>query len=584
MEWRLTINLLILFAATAFSMKLAHYAWSRRPTTGATLFALMMLALSQWILAYTLALTSSDLAGKLVWVKFQYLGMSILPAAWLTFVLEFTGKEQWLTRRNVVLLAFIPTLSFLLAATNDIHSLFWKQVDVTAGSASMLSLSFINGIGYWVHTGFSYGCLLAATAILVRCWRRETTTLYRGQAGVLLFVSTVPWFSHLLLFAGITSYDLTTFSFLIGAMALVHYVLRFGLFDITPIAHRAIVNSMTDGVWVLDTQNRIADVNAKAEAIVGQPANEMIGKSLDLVWPNLLPGRSAAAESPVEIRVDTEGPSEYYEVNRAPVHDHRGRLRGSLLSMHSITHRKMLERTREDMAHTMIHELRDPLSNALFALEMLKGDISAADLPESTQLLELTFDQTMKTLHLVDTLLEIGRLKNGIEMVVTLASFPIEEVVTQVASALGRPASKAGQRIRTVLPDGLPPAWADTAIIQRVLQNLVANSIEFSPQGSVIEIEVAAAEHPLTGERELHITVKDEGPGIPEALQQKVFEKFWSGSSKGSGRGLGLAFCQMAVKAHGQRIWVESLPGEGAAFTFTLPIAFEPALLVAAGK
>ena len=399
---------------------------------------------------------------------------------------------------------------------------------------------------------------------------------------MLLFVSTVPWFSHLLFFAGITSYDMTIFSFLISAMALVHYVLRFGLFDVTPIAHRAIVNSMTDGVWVLDTQDRIADVNAKAEAIAGQAANEMIGKPLDLVWPNLLPGGAPTAESPVEIRVNSEGQSEYYEVSRAAVHDHRGRLRGSLLSMHSVTHRKMMERTREDMAHTMIHELRDPLSNALFALEMLKGDLSAAELPESAQLLELTFAQTMKTLRLVDTMLEIGRLKNGIEMVITLASFSIEEVIAQVASALGAEASKSGQQIRTVLPNDLPLAWGDTAIIQRVLQNLVTNSIEFSPEGSVIEIGAAPAQHPLTGEIELHISVTDDGPGIPEDLQQKVFDKFWSGSGKDSGKGLGLAYCQMAVKSHGQRIWVDSSPGNGAKFTFTLPISCEPALANAA--
>jgi signal transduction histidine kinase len=120
----------------------------------------------------------------------------------------------------------------------------------------------------------------------------------------------------------------------------------------------------------------------------------------------------------------------------------------------------------------------------------------------------------------------------------------------------------------------LPPAWADTGLIARVLQNLVGNAIKFTPPNGVIRVS-ARTEEKQRGSVIL-VAVRDTGPGIPPEIAGRLFQKFVTGRQTGRGSGLGLAFCKLTVEAHGGRIWVESTPGNGATFTFSLATALGP--------
>jgi PAS domain S-box-containing protein len=538
-----------------------------------------MLAMTQWALAYTLEITSTSLAAKLVWAKFQYLGLTILPVAWLIFIQEFTGQESRITRRNVLLLALIPTTTFLLAVSNELHGWIWRQTGLILTPDSFPALKVEYGFWFWVHTAFSYGCLLWASADLVRSWRRQVAGLYRWQYVALLFGLLLPWAGNALYISGLSPQDLTTFSFLISGVALVHYTLRFRLFDIAPVAHRAVVNSLADAIMVLDCQHRIADVNPAVEQIVGRPATEIIGNTLDALWPNLLAGSLEAQKEPFEVKLGSAESPHYYEITVSRLQDWRRKLRGHLLVFHDINHQKELEQMREGMTHTMVHDLRDPLSNSLFALELLKGDLSGFDSPESMQLLDLTFAHTLKTLRLVDKILDISRLKNGIEMVITRTTMSLSGLIEKVLAAQEPQALSKGLQLTYDVPETVPPAWADAGLIGRVLQNLVDNSIKFSPSGGTIRIAVKLGESNGSGptaSTRLLVSVSDEGPGIPAEIRERVFDRFVAGPNKESGSGLGLAFCRMALMAHGERIWVESEPGRGARFTFSLPVSFEP--------
>jgi len=104
--------------------------------------------------------------------------------------------------------------------------------------------------------------------------------------------------------------------------------------------------------------------------------------------------------------------------------------------------------------------------------------------------------------------------------------------------------------------------------VSRILHNLVGNSIKFAPEGGAIRIS-ALSDSPSM----LRVTVSDDGPGIPSELRDRLFQKFTTGDVSGRGTGLGLAFCRLAVEAHGGRIWVDTEPGRGSTFSFTLPVA-----------
>jgi two-component system clock-associated histidine kinase SasA len=125
------------------------------------------------------------------------------------------------------------------------------------------------------------------------------------------------------------------------------------------------------------------------------------------------------------------------------------------------------------------------------------------------------------------------------------------------------------QTVSANLPQQLPHIWVDEDMARRVLINLMENAVKFTPTGG--HIETGAVQE----EEWVHLWVKDNGPGIPPAEQERIFDKFTRlrGSSKSSGLGIGLAFVRLAVLGHGGRIWVESEPGKGSIFHFTLPVA-----------
>ena len=117
---------------------------------------------------------------------------------------------------------------------------------------------------------------------------------------------------------------------------------------------------------------------------------------------------------------------------------------------------------------------------------------------------------------------------------------------------------------------GLHKWTIDTELIGRVLQNLIGNAIKFTPAGGVIRV---SAHRDTVDARRVVMSVSDTGPGLPPEVQARLFQKFVRGAGSGRGSGLGLAFCRLAVEAHGGRIWADSTPGQGTVFRFTLPVS-----------
>jgi signal transduction histidine kinase len=168
----------------------------------------------------------------------------------------------------------------------------------------------------------------------------------------------------------------------------------------------------------------------------------------------------------------------------------------------------------------------------------------------------------------VSSLLDVSRLESG----QPVADQKVVETLDLIRSAVRDVIPVAGgrhQALSTDLPDQLAPVWVDEDMARRVLINLLENASKFSPARG--RIEIGAKEEAEF----VHIWVKDNGPGIPVAEQDYIFDKFTRlhGNNKSAGLGIGLAFCRLAVLGHGGRIWVESEPGNGAVFHFTFPIA-----------
>jgi two-component system, NtrC family, sensor histidine kinase KinB len=198
---------------------------------------------------------------------------------------------------------------------------------------------------------------------------------------------------------------------------------------------------------------------------------------------------------------------------------------------------------------------------------VLSGLLSASD-TQSHSILSIASNSTARIQRLVDSLLDLNRLEAGqpvVDQKVVNPLFLVQQAVKDVSpSSEGR-----RQNVVSKLADRLPLLWVDAGMVHRVLVNLLENAIKFTPTEG--NIEVGAKKD---GEW-LQFWVCDNGPGIPPADRERIFDKFTRlrGKNTPGGLGVGLAFCRLAVQGHGGRIWVESQDGQGTAFHFTLPLA-----------
>ncbi len=219
----------------------------------------------------------------------------------------------------------------------------------------------------------------------------------------------------------------------------------------------------------------------------------------------------------------------------------------------------------------MSHELRTPL-NAILGYTELILDSIYGDPPEPIRdVLERVQQNGRHLLGLINDVLDLARIEAG-RLTLALDEYSIEQVVQTVSTATGSLAAEKGLALTTAIQPDLPVGRGDERRLTQVLLNLVGNAIKFTEAGSV-GVEASAADGQFT------VSVRDTGPGIAEAEHEKIFEEFQQADSSSTrakgGTGLGLAITRRIVALHGGRLWVESRPGEGSTFSFTLPVRVE---------
>jgi signal transduction histidine kinase len=238
--------------------------------------------------------------------------------------------------------------------------------------------------------------------------------------------------------------------------------------------------------------------------------------------------------------------------------------------MRDITERKNLDGLREDMLSMIYHDLRSPLANIVSSLDVLNALATGPENENLNSVVTIARRSTDRIQRLVSSLLDINRLELGQAIVSQQAVTPAllsEDVLEAVLPGV----ESRHQTLTNRLPDKLPPVWVDVDMIRRVLINLIENASKFTPPEGRIELGAK-----LDGAW-LQMWVQDNGPGIPFADQDRIFDKFTRLKEEGAptGLGVGLAFCRLAVQGHGGRIWVESQTGQGAKFIITLPLLKE---------
>jgi len=340
----------------AMTLAIANYAWRRQITNGARQFALFMFPMAVYILAYSMELASPDLKAMLFWSKVQYFGILTFPTLFLVFCFQYTGRENWLTRRNFVLLFLLPAALFAVKLFDDKLHLIYTSAQVDSGGPIPL-LSFTRGPLYWVVAIYN---LLIVTLGNLLLWqkRRFASSLYRQQTTIMLAAAAIIYLVYLVYLVGIEPLpslehlDWNPFIYTLWGVAISFAIFRYRLFDLAPVARDALIEMLDDGVVVLDGQSRVVDANPQAQKIFGwtrPPVGESAEKVMDhWIDPAALQGTDSATKK--EVALTRQGAAVYYEVTISPFMGQQGRRMGSLIVVHDISQRKEIEKELHELS------------------------------------------------------------------------------------------------------------------------------------------------------------------------------------------------------------------------------------------
>ena len=344
---------------------------------------------------------------------------------------------------------------------------------------------------------------------------------------------------------------------------------------------RMLLEAAPIGVVVVDDTGRIILVNDSATRLFGHTHAELTGQPLELLIPKKSrPSHMEHCANYVnEPHVRPMGSGLHLsalhksghvfpvEVSLGFVESQRGVL--TMAFVIDMTKQRELEQLREAMIHTMVHDLRNPLGAIYTGLSFVQDDAKMVLQEHQRYILDIALRNSTRMLVLINSILEVNQLENG-TVPIHQTAFQLRELVEETCTALMPLAETKALNLHNDVPTVLPSALADTQLIGRVLQNLIGNAIKFTPDGGSVSITATHEESD-----KLRVSIRDTGPGISPEIRDRLFQKFVTGKHQERGNGLGLAFCKLAVEAHGESVTVESKPGAGTTFTFTLPVAAE---------
>jgi len=333
----------------------------------------------------------------------------------------------------------------------------------------------------------------------------------------------------------------------------------------------AIITNFADGLLVFDNENKLILVNPQAEIFFEIRTPDIIGKSISELFsfPLLKPLIELLSKE-IEGIFRKELPIKEnltLEVSIIPLTKEEEIL-GNLVILHDITREKMVERMKTEFVTLAAHQLRTPLSAIKWTLRMLlDGDLGAIT-EEQKDFVEKTYRSNERMISLINDLLNVTRIEEG-RYLFKPALADIEAVVQFVVKSYQEEIEKREIKFEFIKPaEKLPLILIDVEKIRLAIQNLLDNAVRYSRPGGEVTISLRY------GKKEIELSIKDTGVGIPKDQQGRVFTKFFRAANvmrmETEGTGLGLFIAKNIIEAHGGKIWFESEEGKGSTFYFTL--------------
>lgn len=557
-------------------------------------FSIMCFLATLWAFSYIFELGGTNLGFKFLAVKIGYIGIIGLPLAWTAFALAYTGRGHWLTKRNLILSLILPAINLLGVWTTEFHHWFFTEIGTTTDKISGLLLIWNPpGWWFWLHAIYSYAVLVLGTYFLLsEYWSHRD--MYRSQVIVNVAAILLPWIANAIVVFRLspTLIDITSVTFSLSILILGWGFLRYELLNIVPVAHRAVFESISDAVIVLDPNMKIVELNPATLELFDLRINAVMGKSFHEVfrkWIYLKDHTLQKHGLHREIIFENEGePARWFDLFVSALRADSSRQSGGwIVTLRDVTDLKENESAlaiaRDEAARAnsfksqllanVSHELRTPLGIIMGYTDLLVrksyGELNdkqvgvLGKVRESTEYLEA----------LVSGLLDQAQLDSG-RLKLSEQPFEIRVVLGKTCNQLSILAEAKKLDFSAEISDDMPVSIVgDGQRLKQILVNLISNAIKFTETGGVA-VKIYRSD---TNQWKMQVT--DTGPGIPENAIQTVFEPFKqlpeASRIMRKGYGLGLSITHQLVRLMGGDITLESQVGQGTTFTAALPLITE---------
>ncbi|MEZ3114862.1 histidine kinase N-terminal 7TM domain-containing protein [Halobaculum sp. MBLA0147] len=517
MAVELTAYVPLLALAAVTTLGLAAYSWRHRAAPGATALAGLSLGMAAWAGFYALGLVSQSVPRRLLWLRLNWLGSGFVPAFWLLFALEYSGRTEWIDRRTVAALVSVPVATVVLAWTTPWHDLMWSNVRIRdVGRVTMLR--YDAGLWYTVFDVYTYLVILLATVVLVSLVLRHRD-LYTDQAVALLVGSLVPAVGYLTTVLELVreGVDPTPLTFPVTALLFGYVIFRGNLFDAltttAAVGQESAVAAMADGVVVVDDDGEIIETNPSARTLLDTDES-LVGRSVaDVSTLSTVP--LDGSEHTVET---TTADRRVLEVYQTPIEDPHDRVIGHSLVVRDVTERV---RSRERLAvsnRVLRHNLRNRINVVRGHAEHVADRTTDETVARSAASIQSAADS-------------LARSGEKIRAAVEAVGDTAEPVVVDFA-AVAREAAAEHTAVTVDAPDRA--AALAVPDVDAAVRELVTNALEHAGPDPDVSATVALADDTV------RLVVRDDGPGIPDHERRVVEEGREDALEHGSGAGLWL--------------------------------------------
>jgi PAS domain S-box-containing protein len=596
MQWQLSPSV-IAEAATSLCLLFVaiFFPWRDLNRRASLTGSLLLIVAALWILTHSLEIGTPVASIKAVLMGLQLLWGLLAMTFWLVYIARYIEPGKWQTGRIFAFLGIMPLLAGLAVATNHIHGLMWTAPGLDAGNP-YLPLEPAYGPAYWLCMAYM-GALTVSGGFLILRKAARQNNFRRWEPWTLILAAAMPLVAAFVEIAGFTqpaglTVGITPFFSGIGVVVLVLSLPRFQLHRVIPVARHTVFQYISDGVVVLNMQNRVVDLNPAAERLAGCTGPEALGLPAEQIWANW-PSQSVlskSASSVVEGLVLTcAGEQRTFNLHINTIADDKNRALNKVVLLIDITERRRAEeesrRLREkaemssrlaatgEMTAGIAHEINNPLTGVLGFAQLLA---KRQDVPEDIRKgLRIIADGSNRVKGIIRRMLTFARptepMRTGTGM---------NELIGTTLDLRRYVHSTANIEVVRHLDPDLPHLFVDPGEMQQVFLNLIVNA-EYAMKkahgrGTLTITTEKTDDH-------IRVSFRDDGTGMDEEVLAQLFHPFFTTKEVGEGTGLGLSLSRSIVVEHGGSLTAESRLGQGATFTITLPITL-PVEMAATGS